>query len=67
VPSDRDKDGIVDAEDACPDTPGVKTDDPKTNGCPPPPPDRDEDAPLRPFPTTRSTKPTQSAATENSA
>ncbi len=30
-------------DDACPDTPGVKTDDPKTNGCPPPLPDRDKD------------------------
>jgi outer membrane protein OmpA-like peptidoglycan-associated protein len=39
-PSDRDKDGIADDSDACPDTPGVKTDDPKTNGCPP---DRDKD------------------------
>ena len=29
-----------DAEDACPDVPGVKTDNPKTNGCPP---DRDGD------------------------
>jgi OOP family OmpA-OmpF porin len=45
-PSDRDKDGIPDTEDACPDEPGVKTDDPDTNGCPPPPPppaDRDKD------------------------
>jgi outer membrane protein OmpA-like peptidoglycan-associated protein len=42
-PPDRDHDGIPDAEDACPDTPGVRTDDPKTNGCPPPPPDRDGD------------------------
>jgi len=32
-PSDRDGDGIVDDQDACPDTPGQKTDDPKTNGC----------------------------------
>ncbi len=40
---DRDKDGIVDDEDACPDTAGVKTNDPRTNGCPPPPPDRDGD------------------------
>ncbi|MGH7271346.1 MAG: thrombospondin type 3 repeat-containing protein, partial [Polyangiaceae bacterium] len=39
-PPDRDKDGIVDAVDACPDTAGVKTDDPKTNGCPS---DRDKD------------------------
>jgi outer membrane protein OmpA-like peptidoglycan-associated protein len=50
-PADRDHDGSVDDEDACPDEPGVKTDDPKTNGCPPPPPpeaprpprDRDHD------------------------
>src|SRR6185312_5823155 len=40
---DTDKDGIPDSEDACPGTPGVHTDDPKTNGCPPPPPDRDHD------------------------
>jgi OmpA-OmpF porin, OOP family len=40
---DRDKDGIPDAEDACPDTPGVRTSDPKTNGCPPALPDRDRD------------------------
>lgn len=39
-PADRDHDGIVDAEDACPDVAGVKSDDPKTNGCPP---DRDHD------------------------
>jgi outer membrane protein OmpA-like peptidoglycan-associated protein len=31
---------VPDAEDACPDTPGVKTDNPKTNGCPS---DRDGD------------------------
>jgi OOP family OmpA-OmpF porin len=46
APTDRDGDGIFDAEDACPDAPGVRTDDPKTNGCPPPPapsPDRDGD------------------------
>ncbi len=40
APEDRDGDGVVDDDDACPDTPGVKTDDPKTNGCPP---DRDGD------------------------
>ncbi len=41
---DRDHDGIPDAEDACPDVPGVRTDDAKTNGCPPPrPADRDGD------------------------
>jgi outer membrane protein OmpA-like peptidoglycan-associated protein len=39
-PSDRDRDGIVDAEDACPDVAGIRTDDPKTNGCPS---DRDKD------------------------
>ncbi|HEY2509640.1 MAG TPA: OmpA family protein [Polyangiaceae bacterium] len=44
-PPDRDGDGIVDAEDACPDVPGVRTDDPKTNGCPP---DRDKDGILDP-------------------
>ena len=44
-PSDRDGDGIIDSEDACPDVPGVRTSDAKTNGCPPapPPPDRDGD------------------------
>ncbi len=41
-PSDRDEDGILDADDACPDVPGVATNDPKTNGCPPPS-DRDGD------------------------
>jgi len=45
---DTDKDGIPDSEDACPGTPGVRTDDPKTNGCPPPPPDRDHDGVLDP-------------------
>jgi OOP family OmpA-OmpF porin len=46
TPADRDGDGVFDAEDACADTPGVRTEDPKTNGCPPPPalpPDRDGD------------------------
>jgi len=46
-PADRDRDGVLDVDDACPDVPGVRTDDPKTNGCPPaeapPPPDRDHD------------------------
>jgi len=32
--TDRDHDGVTDSKDACPDTPGVKTGDPKTNGCP---------------------------------
>jgi len=43
APPDRDKDGIYDKDDACPDEPGVKSDDPLKNGCPPPPPDRDGD------------------------
>jgi outer membrane protein OmpA-like peptidoglycan-associated protein len=34
-PSDRDEDGILDADDACPAVPGLHTDDPATNGCPP--------------------------------
>jgi hypothetical protein len=33
--TDRDGDGISDSHDACPDTPGVKSADAKTNGCPP--------------------------------
>jgi outer membrane protein OmpA-like peptidoglycan-associated protein len=33
-PSDRDKDGIIDTEDACPDEPGPPNPDPKKNGCP---------------------------------
>jgi hypothetical protein len=32
--SDRDKDRVTDKNDACPDVPGIKTKDPKTNGCP---------------------------------
>ncbi len=41
---DRDGDGVYDDEDACPDVAGVRTGDPKTNGCPPPPEtDRDAD------------------------
>jgi len=36
APSDSDGDGIVDAKDACPDTPGVPNDDPAKHGCPPP-------------------------------
>jgi OmpA-OmpF porin, OOP family len=32
--SDRDNDTVFDDEDACPDVPGVRTEDPKTNGCP---------------------------------
>jgi outer membrane protein OmpA-like peptidoglycan-associated protein len=34
--ADRDGDGIADAQDACPDVPGPRSDDPKLNGCPPP-------------------------------
>ncbi len=41
-PKDRDGDGIIDDEDACPDTPGVASDDPEKNGCPLPG-DRDND------------------------
>ncbi len=33
-PTDRDGDGVLDKDDACPDVAGVATDDPKTNGCP---------------------------------
>jgi outer membrane protein OmpA-like peptidoglycan-associated protein len=35
-PADRDKDTILDAQDACPDVPGVASDDAKKHGCPPP-------------------------------
>lgn len=34
APADKDKDGIPDNVDACPDVPGVKTNEAKTNGCP---------------------------------
>ena len=37
--SDRDKDGILDSDDACPDVPGPENEDPRLNGCP----DRDGD------------------------
>ncbi|MDF2692250.1 MAG: Outer rane lipoprotein omp16 precursor [Labilithrix sp.] len=45
---DTDRDGIPDTEDACPKARGVRTSDPKTNGCPPKavplaPADRDGD------------------------
>jgi OOP family OmpA-OmpF porin len=39
---DRDRDTVFDDEDACPDVPGIRTTDPKTNGCPRG--DRDHDA-----------------------
>ena len=42
-PSDRDHDGIIDPNDACPDVAGVATSDPRTNGCPA---DRDGDGVL---------------------
>ena len=32
--TDRDKDGILDKDDACPDTPGIASDNPEFNGCP---------------------------------
>ena len=35
-PVDSDGDGILDSMDACPKLKGIKTDDPKTHGCPPP-------------------------------
>ena len=38
VPSDRDHDGILDVDDACPDVKGIADEDPKKNGCPPPEP-----------------------------
>lgn len=34
--TDRDGDGVSDSKDACPDESGVRTKDPKTNGCPAP-------------------------------
>jgi len=33
-PADRDQDGILDPDDACPDVAGPKNEDPKKNGCP---------------------------------
>jgi outer membrane protein OmpA-like peptidoglycan-associated protein len=38
APADRDHDGILDSDDACPDVKGVADEDPKKNGCPPPEP-----------------------------
>ena len=43
VPSDRDHDGVLDADDVCPDVPGVASGPPGTRGCPPPPRDSDQD------------------------
>ncbi len=45
-PPDTDGDRIVDAEDACPTVPGIRTGNPRTHGCPPPPSDRDKDGVL---------------------
>jgi outer membrane protein OmpA-like peptidoglycan-associated protein len=39
-PSDKDGDGILDVDDACPEVAGAPNDDPKKHGCPP---DRDGD------------------------
>jgi OOP family OmpA-OmpF porin len=47
-PKDRDHDGIIDKEDACPDDPGVRSTDLSKNGCPPPPPDSDMDGIIDP-------------------
>lgn len=46
LPSDRDRDGVADNSDACPDWPGIASADPELNGCPPPEhvPDEDADA-----------------------
>ncbi len=41
---DRDKDNILDGVDACPDVPGIRSEEPKYNGCPDP--DRDKDTVL---------------------
>jgi outer membrane protein OmpA-like peptidoglycan-associated protein len=43
IDDDTDKDGVKNSEDACPTVPGIRTDDPKTNGCPPPPAPSDRD------------------------
>jgi outer membrane protein OmpA-like peptidoglycan-associated protein len=42
-PSDRDGDSVLDKEDACPEEPGVRSPNPRRNGCPPPPDDKDSD------------------------
>jgi outer membrane protein OmpA-like peptidoglycan-associated protein len=56
-PPDRDGDGILDADDACISTPGVRSDDPEKNGCPPVVdadsdgiPDADDACPMEPGP-----------------
>jgi outer membrane protein OmpA-like peptidoglycan-associated protein len=45
VETDRDHDGVADALDACPDTPGAASTEPARNGCPVPD-DRDRDGVL---------------------
>jgi hypothetical protein len=55
--ADRDKDGVPNGRDACPDTPGMRTTNPHTNGCPPDRdgdgiPDSDDACPERPGPRT---------------
>jgi outer membrane protein OmpA-like peptidoglycan-associated protein len=42
APADRDADGILDSDDACPDVAGLPNPERAKNGCPPPP-DRDAD------------------------
>lgn len=42
APLDTDHDGVLDRDDACPMEAGIPTDNPRTNGCPPPP-DKDQD------------------------
>lgn len=42
-PKDKDRDGIPDQQDACPEVAGIRTGEPATNGCPPPPPPPDTD------------------------
>ena len=41
--SDRDHDGVADADDRCPDVPGLTAGDPSALGCPAPPRDTDRD------------------------
>jgi outer membrane protein OmpA-like peptidoglycan-associated protein len=43
TPTDRDGDGVPDAQDACPDQAGIASNDPRTNGCPAPASDADAD------------------------
>jgi OOP family OmpA-OmpF porin len=55
--ADRDRDGVPNGHDACPDTPGIRTKNPRTNGCPPDrdgdgTPDQDDACPDKPGPST---------------